>query len=73
MIIIDYKQLRKELKEYAKTTRLRNNKELLDMFIEEVNSANEETLVDLAEKSGIDIKDYYSIEENNNRKKRSCR
>ena len=73
MIVIDYKQLRKELKEYAKTTRLRNNKELLDMFIEEVNSANEETLVDLAEKSGIDIKDYYSIEENNNRKKRSCR
>lgn len=73
MIVIDYKQLRKELKEYAETTRLRNNKELLDMFIEEVNSANEETLVDLAEKSGIDIKDYYSIEENNNRKKRSFR
>ena len=73
MIIIDYNQLRKELKDYAKTTKLRNNKELLDMFIDEVDRANEEKLVDIAEQSGIDIKDYYSIEENNSRKKRSCR
>lgn len=70
MIVINYNQLRKELKAYAKTTRLRNNKELLDMFIDEVDSANEEKLVDIAEKSGINITDYYSKEENNIRKKR---